>query len=211
MVMVRGNQVTIDEFRDKIDEKRKATQKLLDGYTDIRDTSKGEYAKLHENYANLTNYRDNYVAVDNGIPVENNLVIISEERAYDVQQIDYKDRFTVFSSMESQFNIEAELREANVFLQYLDSLKESYQKMKYICENLPQKSNSLQLRIINGLPESYRLYYTILTPEICKSLSYNFSRMKERLEQLNSNKLLSSSSESLSLKETIYLFNFKKK
>ena len=50
------------------------------------------------------NYRDDYVAVNRHggnvlIPCLNKLVLISEERAFDIQQIDYKDRFSVFNTI----------------------------------------------------------------------------------------------------------------
>lgn len=50
------------------------------------------------------NYKDDYVAVNEHsrstlIPVINNLVLVNEIRAFRIQQYDYKDRFTVFSSV----------------------------------------------------------------------------------------------------------------
>ena len=36
------------------------------------------------------------------IPKFNNLMLVSEKRAFDVQQVDYKDRFSVFSAIDKK-------------------------------------------------------------------------------------------------------------
>ena len=39
-------------------------------------------------------------------PVFNQLVYISEQRAFDIQQTDYRDRFTVFNTIKSERGLE---------------------------------------------------------------------------------------------------------
>lgn len=53
------------------------------------------------------NYKNDYftIKIDSSgdkIPILNKLVLISEQRAYDIQQIDFKDRFSVFSAIDNQ-------------------------------------------------------------------------------------------------------------
>lgn len=85
------------------------TESLLRTYNiaiSIKD--KFALAKKYQKDAKASNYKDDYVAVNkihtsegNIIlkPVPNNLVLVNEIRAFKIQQIDYKDRFTVFSTV----------------------------------------------------------------------------------------------------------------
>ena len=115
----------------------------------------------------------------------NDLALISEQRAYDVQQLDYKDRFSVFNSIENQFNIELE-REVNNFLLQFNSLEDGFfYKMKYVCENLPGKSIEIQTKVINELPKSYREFYITLGPDRCRSLGYKYQLLKDSIVQIN--------------------------
>lgn len=61
-------------------------------------------AKTYQENTQSYNYKNNYIAVNEHqggtlIPVLNNLVLVNEIRAFRIQQIDYKDRFTVFSTI----------------------------------------------------------------------------------------------------------------
>ena len=93
--------ITESGFEMMINAKKDATLNLLKAY-DIIDVSEDQMrntlAKKYHDSALLGKYKNDYVAVNtNGgtclIPVFNNLVYISDLRAYEIQQIDYRDRF----------------------------------------------------------------------------------------------------------------------
>ena len=84
-------------FEMMINAKKDATLNLLKAY-DIIDVSEDQMrntlAKKYHDSALLGKYKNDYVAVNtNGGPVFNNMVYISDLRAYEIQQIDYRDRF----------------------------------------------------------------------------------------------------------------------
>lgn len=102
-------QPTIEGCLEKIIEsKKKSTENLLLAYNTTLDAVKFDLAKNYQKVAKSYNYKDDYVSVnkihtsDGNIilkPVPNNLVLVNEIRAFKIQQIDYKNRFTVFSTV----------------------------------------------------------------------------------------------------------------
>lgn len=98
-----------EDFQKIINDKQKSTESLLRVYSStFIESDKFELAKNYQKVAKSYNYKDDYVAVNkirtregNIIlkPVLNNLVLVNEIRAFKIQQIDYKDRFTVFSTV----------------------------------------------------------------------------------------------------------------
>ena len=190
-VIMKNNQQAINEFKEMIDKKIEKTTSLLDSWKDVStEKRRQDLAEIYQQIAEILNYRDNYVAVNSYnsaslLPVMNDLALISEQRAYDVQQLDYKDRFSVFNSIENQFNIELE-REVNNFLLQFNSLEDGFfYKMKYVCETLPGKSIEIQTKIINELPKSYREFYITLGPDRCRSLGYKYQLLKDNISQVN--------------------------
>ena len=62
-----------------------------------------------------SNYKDDYIAVNNEgdklVPVFNQLVLISEQRAFEIQQVDYADRFSVFTQIDSSVGLAEKMTE----------------------------------------------------------------------------------------------------
>ena len=96
----------ITEF-EMINAKKDATLNLLKAYNMIdvsEDRIRNALVKKYYDSALLGKYKNDYVFVNtNGgtclIPVFNNLVYISDLRAYEIQQTDYKDRFNIFCNI----------------------------------------------------------------------------------------------------------------
>ena len=107
------HKTTKEEFEEFINEKLKRSSILLSGYNKCDDEEKFEIAKKYQSDAKISHYRGDYVEVTRIInrttgkvdklqPVLNKLVLITEERAFELQQSDYADRFTVFASEQSE-------------------------------------------------------------------------------------------------------------
>jgi hypothetical protein len=100
--------------------------------------------------------------------------MISEKRAFEIQQVDYKDRFTVFNSIE-QNNIISESVSDNIhnFLTDFIDKKLFTEKMGMICtSNLTE--NELGV-ILDQIPLTYKKYYETLGPVRLKALGYNIT------------------------------------
>ena len=184
--------MTWEDFQNIIKNKEKTTENLLKAYSDSSDNSvKYDLAKTYSYVARSANYKDNYVAVnkfkqsDGSIvlsPVENELVRVNELRAFKIQQIDYKDRFTVFSTIHNQLTPDDIVnREVSDFIRVYDSKKTILEKLRLLCESgLSQDS----LRIILGQiadSDEIKSYYLALGPQRLYSLGYNVTKIKREL------------------------------
>ena len=140
---------------------------LLDIYNSTYQDSPEKAAVLLQNYetvAEAFRYKDNYVAVNhhggaNAVPVFNKLAMISEKRAFDIQQKDYKDRFSVFSSMSEAGLFNTKTNSINDFLENFDRLTNGSSKIEYLCNNTLSPSELTY--VLCKIPNSYRNYYEI--------------------------------------------------
>ena len=169
------NKITVEEFDFYVKDKIRKTNELLESY-EVSPTSKHKHT-LTEKYKKDTigsNYRDDYIAVNEHsgkdmFPVHNNLVLIAEQRAFDIQQIDYKDRFTVFNTLVDQSLITGGHKLVQ-FLEEFDKLPVFYNKMKFLCESgFSEEEISV---ILDQIPLTYKKYYSTLGPERCKANGY---------------------------------------
>ena len=98
---------SLKDFKEEVKNKENSTNDLLSAYETAKDNSvKLTLAKTYKQMANAFNYRDNYVAINEHkgkmpVPVENELVKYSEIRAFQIQQLDYADRFVVINRVNS--------------------------------------------------------------------------------------------------------------
>jgi hypothetical protein len=107
-----------DEFNKIVERKDKETQNVLNIWG--KTTEEGEKATFIRSCMNtilVEHYREDYIALNTikmsdpvtgevffkKVPVINNLVKVAEKRAFDIQQIDYADRFSVFMTLSKEF------------------------------------------------------------------------------------------------------------
>ena len=180
-----------EDFKRIIESKKKDTENLLKAFDSAPNDTKYTLAKNYQYVARSANYKENYVAVnkihtpdDNIIlkPVPNNLVLVNEIRAFKIQQIDYKDRFTVFSTVYNTLTPDDIVnQEVSEFLKVYTGLTTIYDKLKLLCEyGLSEDAIQVVLGQINDSDE-IKSYYTSLSPDRLRSLSYNSTKIKKEL------------------------------
>ena len=180
------NKVTKEDFDLYISNKLSRTNNLLSAYsTSATSEVKRDLAKHYQKVAKTYNYKDDYVAVNthNGkdlYPVKNELVIISEKRAFDIQQIDYADRFTVFNKLIETGIVSSCLRR---FVEDFNTLPGFYEKMKAVCES--DFSENERMMILEQVPILYKNLYLQMGPERLKANSYNITFIKKELYNNN--------------------------
>jgi len=187
--------VSQEEFNKEIERKRKATSDLLLSYNSTPNEAKLTLAKTYQKNTKSYNYKDDYIAVNEHqggtlIPVLNNLVLVNEIRAFRIQQIDYKDRFTVFSSVHSTLDTNDWInQEVSGFLNEYQELKTYYDKIKLLCEyGLSEQSIKIVLDQLGG--DEIASHYIALGPERLKKLYYNKTNIKKELGIITFNKNL---------------------
>lgn len=175
------------EFEKFVEEKKRATYSLLTSYeSSPTKETKSDLAKSFKFIAGARNYRENYVAVNTHggsslQPVFNNLVLVSDIRAYDIQQIDYKDRFSVFCSINAHVNSENTNIEIAEFFKEYDSLTTFYDKIRLLC-NYKFSSKEIIDIVLNQLGgDKIRSYYVALGPEKLHALGYNQTKIEKTL------------------------------
>ena len=181
-----------EDFQKIIKTKQEMTESLLRTYNiaiSIKD--KFALAKKYQKDAKVSNYKDDYVAVNkihtsegNIIlkPVPNNLVLVNEIRAFKIQQIDYKDRFTVFSTVHNMLTRDDIVnQEVSNFLKVYTSLTTMYDKLKLICEyGLSEDAIDIVLGQISDSDE-VKSYYITLGPQRLKGMGYHITKIKKAL------------------------------
>ncbi len=187
-----------EQFDDEIKKKLKKTQNLLDAYSYSPEYTKEDLAEKYEKDANNSSYKDDYVSVNRVFdpesnlwlfqPLQNNLVLIAEQRAYDIQQIDYKDRFSVFSALDTNIqSLSSRDEEVKNFMIIYESLPNLYDKLKYLCN---YQSSNIDYILGQISEKHFREYYTVIGPDRCRSLGYNINLLNKELNVISFNPLL---------------------
>ena len=183
-----GKKMTREEFNSILEEKIKETEAMLRSYDRCLDQDKHYQAKNLLLMAKTFNYRNNYVAVNvhggkDLVPVFNNLVLISEQRAFDIQQEDYESWFTVFNTiMESSTGATSSDENVKEFISAFDSLQGFSLKMQALCEApLTELERSY---VLEKIPIEFKNYYETVGPDRLKACGYKKSDIEKELLDL---------------------------
>ena len=178
--------MTQEDFDIVRDQKIKKTQNLLLSYklTPTND-AKHDLAEAYQIVAKTMNYKDNYVAVNthggNDLrPVFNNLVMINDMRSYEIQQVDYKDRFRVFNALGEQ------VRQSDLvqkILQEFDEQQFFTGKMKYLY-SLHMDEDVAKQVLDNIYDTNYAKYYWTIPSNRAGSLNYQKGKLEEEYQSI---------------------------
>ena len=188
---LRKNKVlTQEDFNKIIQDKTEDTYKLIKATTELEDDVRSTLISLYEEHTQVFHYKNNYLSVNrdidgNAIPVFNNLVLVSEMRAFDIQQVDYKDRFSVFNSLMESSTLPIHYNLVESILSDFEHATGFPQRMEILCTcGLSGQEFDI---LLNNVPTDYRNYYLVLGPEKCKSFSYRRSTINEEFNRVLSN------------------------
>ena len=177
------NKKSQEEFEKYIEAKMKKTENLLLSYESTPDIARHDLAETYQENTKSYNYKNNYIAVDKHsgediFPVFNKLVMISEKRAFEIQQVDYKDRFTVFNSLENSSMIQDNSsNKIHDFLLEFNDKKTFREKMGFLC-NYPLSENERGV-VLDQIALDFKKYYETLGPERLKALAYNITNIEK--------------------------------
>ena len=181
-----GKKMTKEDFDGIIQQKLEDTMELLEIHKGLTDPRQRHLiADRYEKLAKSIKYKDDFVAVNSHagsdlVPVLNKLVMVSEMRTFDIQQIDYKDRVSVLNTVSENYNVKSDV---------VDSLLEEFEntvlfvdKMKLICTTgLDQYTQS---RLLSQVPITYSIFYNIIGPERIKELKYRRDYLMKELNNI---------------------------
>lgn len=187
-----GSKKPEEEFNKKMDNKIKCSEGLLKAFDQVAEENQAYLSEVYQDNARAWNYKKNFVAVNpvknpDGsiklVPVFNNLVRVAELRAYEIQQVDYADRFAVFNELDKLNNIDVDNEVFNKFFEEYDRQKDRRRKLKFLCESshLPGFRT-----ILDNVPNKrFKEYIDTLGVEVCKSLSYKIEQIDKKLSVLS--------------------------
>ena len=187
-----GNKKPEEEFNKKMDNKIKCSEGLLKAFDQVAEENQAYLSEVYQDNARAWNYKKNFVAVNpvknpDGsiklVPVFNNLVRVAELRAYEIQQVDYADRFAVFNELDKLNDIDVDNEVFNKFFEEYDRQKDRRRKLKFLCESshLPGFRT-----ILDNVPNKrFKEYIDTLGVEVCKSLSYKIEQIDKKLSVLS--------------------------
>ena len=165
--------MTQEDFDNLRADKIKKTKDLLSAFQDVRNEFRHNLAEAYQKLAKTFNYKDDYVAVNTHgggdlIPAFNNLVMINDMRSYEIQQVDYKDRFRVFNALGEQ------VKNNNLIQKILKTFNELHgfnNKMKYLY-SLNMETDVAQQVLNNIYDTDYAKYYWTIPASRAGTLGY---------------------------------------
>ena len=185
--------MTQEDFNVIREQKIKKTENLLLSYKLTTKEAKHDLAENFQKVAKTFNYKDDYVAVNthggNDLrPVFNNLVMINDMRSYEIQQIDYKDRFRVFNALGEQVK-QSDL--VQKILQEFENQQFFNNKMRYLYSLNMEDSVAKQV-LDNIYDTSYSKYYWSISASRAGTLKYQKGNLEKEYQYIvNSSKSIS--------------------
>jgi hypothetical protein len=197
-----------EDYDRELERKIGKTNSLLESYQEVAAKNKFNLAEKYLKDAKVSHYKDDYVAVsivekdwDTGEilwlePKFNKLMQVSDMRAFEVQQIDYKDRFTVFSAVDQE-GIEGATQKACEMAIEFNGVRDTSKKLRMLVEldtldGVTRRDISSFLELI---PPKFKEYYTIIGPDFIKQFSCNEAEIKKEWTKRMSNKTIDVTSE----------------
>lgn len=183
-----NHKTTQEEFNELLDEKIKSTEKLLDTFKDAKEDNKWDLAKKYQRDAKVSHYRYDYVAVsriENSKgqvvrlqPTFNQLVLITEQRAFELQQSDYADRFSVFSSVQSE-NMDSIENEVSQKIEEFNEIKRVNDKIRFLVEYSEKAEKKNFDNLLELIPGKYKDYFQIVGLDIIKAYGCEEYKIKK--------------------------------
>ena len=185
-----GKEVTPETFADKIKKKVKKSENLLSVFEKGNSEEQKDLSENYQVVAKYMNYKNDFVAVNRKkvggetvlTPVFNNLVMVSEMRAYEIQQVDYANRFTVFNELGNVSAIE-DKEGLEEFFEGYEAQESRLYKLKYLCEYCERVGNT---SILSQIQEKrFDEYINVLGLDVCKAVWYKPAELDRRLSVLS--------------------------
>lgn len=142
--------------------------------------------KVYEDRAKDRNYSSDYISINRRkgaepVPALNNLVLIAEKRAFEIQQIDYADRFSVMNTILDDLELTELDEEINAFFNIYDSLKTAQEKLHFLCE--VELTETARKIIKNKVGDNIKNLLT-LDKDRLKALGYNPTYINKELKMV---------------------------
>ena len=168
-------------FNNFIDRKKKVTNDGLNVYSRILESEKESILDIFEQGIYAGKYKKNYISINkfpntDPTPVFNNLILISELRAFEVQNIEYSSQFAVKSGLNQNYTTQVYSSSSDALFKSLkdsfDNLGTFRNKMIFLRDLQQNGDKSMLENLLNSIPLNFKNYFTYLTPSEMASANY---------------------------------------
>ncbi len=175
--------ITKEEFDSYVKKKCSNTKALIETCNETeQQVKKNALVNVLRKNVLFSRYKDDYVTIKDSFngpeAVFNKLVLLSEQRAWELQQLNYKDEITVLKSLQEEgFNTETyteeNLKLVQEFLQEFNQDKNFKRRMRLYCTFLDQYPFLFKIVLkLSDIPSNYHMYYELLGHKTIKAFSY---------------------------------------
>lgn len=177
------------EFNEYINSKIRETNALISAYGTADIDGKRALSKQQRYFAQMRKYSDNYAGVSDksGDLVMNKLVLLSEQRAFEVQQKTYRDDISIYNELATVSNVQEFQDEIINFFNQFETLSTFKDSLRFFCE-YQFSSDEIRKLVLFRIPVEFQNYYYILGPDRCRALGYQKSKLDNEIEMINNKK-----------------------
>lgn len=193
-VKITRKRYTRKDFEERLKIKRGKTESLLRSWNSIQFTEdKNNIAEKYERDAVNSCYKYDYAAVNDHagsikVPVFNNIVYVAEIRAFDIQQDDYADRFTVLNSIQNAGFNTGMIDDTTTYINEFCSLTQFQDKMKYVVDKKLELSNEEFIAFLDRVPDKKcQDYIRVFSPKRIKALEYRDKELDREWDRILNN------------------------
>ena len=198
--------ITEEEFKKVLQDKVDKTLSILKNYDKMDTKGKIDHSEIYRDSISMNKYRRDFIGVSSktGQAMFNKLVLLSEQRAWEIQQLNYKDDISVIKSLQEQgfdcnLYTEENIKLVQEFLNEFNQDKNFERCMRLYCLFLEQYPLLFQVLLkTSDIPTTFHMYYELLGHEGIRSYAYKEYALRNEVE---------SKFQSPGIKEAI-LFNF---
>ena len=178
-----------EEFNEYINSKIRETNALISAYGTADIDGKRALSKQQRYFAQMRKYSDNYAGVSDksGDLVMNKLVLLSEQRAFEVQQKTYRDDISIYNELATVSNVQEFQDEIINFFNQFETLSTFKDSLRFFCE-YQFSSDEIRKLVLFRIPVEFQNYYYILGPDRCRALGYQKSKLDNEIEMINNKK-----------------------
>ena len=182
-----------DKFDELVNKKIKETNTNINLFnSNIEKDQKDLVVSMTRDQVIFNRYKKNYSCVVDTPTgpkiIFNKLVLLSEQRAWELQQLNYKDEVTVLKSLQEegfdcQLYTEENLVLIQEFLQEFNQDRNFKRCMRLYCSFLDQYPTLFSILLkISEIPNTFHMYYELLGHEGIRAYSYEELPLRNEVE-----------------------------
>ena len=182
----RKEKMDREKYQDLMAKKIDATNRMLEVWENSNTKDRETLTRVYTDRINDRQYVDDYVGINKHagktpVVAINHLVMISERRAFDIQDIDYRNRFSVFTTIENTFSVNdtETILEVKSALEKIESWSLLTDKLRCLCEM--DLNENIREIVENQMDEKIREYLS-LGKDRLKALGYNLTYLNKELQ-----------------------------